>query len=332
MPPEIEYDLETLHAFLDKDPEPVLVFYGGEPTLRPSIMAKILDWGYPAVLQTNGLLLDSVQREELERIHTILLSLDGDKEHTDGHRGEGVYEKAIANTTVLRERGFTGDVVARMAVPVGTDIYKQTMHLWETGLFQRIYWQLDVMWHGEQDKDEVKQWFDLLYEPGITRLVDRWVTKMERDGVVEGWVPFSLPMHTLLTGKPTFIRCGAGHDHFSITTTGQILFCPICPEFEFARLGHIDSSEPTELVDVKVPGEPCVSCDIRWVCGGRCLFANHAKPWGEDGYLLVCSTIRHLVNELEKNKGRVARLIDEGKIQVDDLLLTDIHDSLEVIP
>ncbi|NOZ77163.1 MAG: SPASM domain-containing protein [Euryarchaeota archaeon] len=160
----------------------------------------------------------------------------------------------------------------------------------------------------------------------------RWVSEM-RGGRVLGLVPFLGIAGTLLSGQPTHLRCGAGHDFFSIAPSGDITLCPVTPEYEFMRVGHITETGPDELHGCASPGEPCASCDILWVCGGRCIFINRVKDWvGEEGYGLICSTVRHLVGELEAALPEIRGLLEEGTIPPDTFHYPEINNDCEVIP
>ena len=58
------------------------------------------------MIQTNGLLLDRLEPEYVNRFHTILVSLDGDEELTDYYRGKGTFRKVIDNVKLDREERF----------------------------------------------------------------------------------------------------------------------------------------------------------------------------------------------------------------------------------
>jgi MoaA/NifB/PqqE/SkfB family radical SAM enzyme len=97
------------------------MLYGGEPTLRVPLIIELMD-RFPKVrfmLQTNGLLVNQIPEDYVKRFHSILVSVDGTEETTDGYRSKGVYQKVIKNVRWLKEIGYEGDTVARMAVSDG---------------------------------------------------------------------------------------------------------------------------------------------------------------------------------------------------------------------
>lgn len=334
-PTELSVPLSDIKAFLSSDPEAVICFYGGEPLLRIDLIEEILR-EIPArrfVIQTNGLLLDRLSDEALERIDAILVSIDGRRETTDYYRGRGVYDRVLGAVRRLRRRGFRGELIARMAVSGKSDIYREVTHLLGLGVFDYVHWQLDALWDypPAQRYDDFGRWVDEVYNPGITMLVEYWVDELVR-GRLRGIVPFMGIMHTLLTGERPGLRCGAGVFAFSIFTDGRVLACPIAPEFRFNVLGDIWSLRPEQLPNRIGLGEPCTSCSYLWVCGGRCLFANRTKLWGEEGFKTVCRTVVHLVNELARFKGDVEALVREGVFSTEDFRYPKYPNSVEVIP
>ena len=128
---EIQYTLEDLSNFLAKDDDIQLMLYGGEPTLRIPLIEQVMD-RYPKarfMLQTNGLLLDKIPIDYVKRFHSILVSIDGIEEVTDHYRSKGVYQQVMSNVKWLRESGYEGDIVARMAISQESDIYRDVRHL-----------------------------------------------------------------------------------------------------------------------------------------------------------------------------------------------------------
>jgi len=88
--PDLSYDPELLYTFLKKDPDPTITFYGGEPLMRRDLVEKMVREA-PArrfMMQTNAILLDKLPTDIVNRFTTILVSLDGRKELTDGKPGQ----------------------------------------------------------------------------------------------------------------------------------------------------------------------------------------------------------------------------------------------------
>jgi putative peptide-modifying radical SAM enzyme len=332
---EIEYSLDDLATFLNKDNDVQLMFYGGEPTLRIPLMIEIMTRFPQAryMLQTNGILLHHIPVEFLQRFHSILVSIDGGQAVTDGYRSQGVYDQVIENVSWLYEQGYQGDIVARMAVSEQSDIYRDVRHLLdlESPRFKHVHWQLNVVWDAEENWLDFDRWVRESYYPGISRLVEEWLTKMNT-GTVEGIVPFLPIMHDLLTRNRSPIRCGAGHDTFAIHVDGSIGICPISQDWPFSLVGDIWKTEPEDLRDIMSVDAPCPSCEEFGLCGGRCLFANKERLWGDEGFLKVCNTVTHLLGCLREIVPAVRTLIAQGKIALRDFAYPEFNNGCEIIP
>ena len=234
---DVQYDLEDLVAFLNKDDDIQLMLYGGEPTLRIPLIIELMDKFPNArfMLQTNALLLSKIPEEYAKRFHSVLISIDGPEEVTDGYRSKGVYQRVLENVQWLEKTGYEGDIVARMTVSQESDIYRDVTHLLQLDNpgFKHVHWQQNVIWDAEGNWQDFDKWVIESYNPGITRLVDEWVEKMEKR-VVDGIVPFIPLAYTMLTGKASTLRCGSGIDTFAIHVNGSIGVCPISPDWEFS--------------------------------------------------------------------------------------------------
>jgi putative peptide-modifying radical SAM enzyme len=330
LPLDIQYDIQELSDFISKDPEAVIGFYGGEPLMALDRMYQIMDM-VPAkefTLQTNGTLLDRIDDDHLHRLHSILVSIDGPKDVTNASRGEGVYDKVMQNLELIKRRGYSGDLIARMAFSDHGDIFRDVLHLLEH--FDHVHWQLDVFWTDLEQRGDVRSWIDR-YDHGITGLVEEFGKEMEA-GMVLGIVPFIPVFRSLLRDEASPIRCGSGMDSFSIMTSGSIEACPIAPELLYSNIGHINDSKPGDVQNSRPVGEPCTKCDVFWVCGGRCLFANKTMGWGREWFDRVCDSTRHMIEELEGLVPRARILIAEGTLDEVSFDYPEINNGCEIIP
>jgi putative peptide-modifying radical SAM enzyme len=335
LPGDLDYSLDELAEFLKDDNDPVINFYGGEPLLRPDIVEEVMDQvDARYVIQTNGLLFEDLDPDHIKRFHTILLSLDGGREITDSHRAPGVYDKVVNAARYVRDSGFTGDLVARMTVSTDADIYKDAIHLAYTGIFDHIHWQLDfeMFWEGGKDLDEVESWMETSYEPGITKLIDRWVIGMiqQRD---LGFVPFIVLAKGMLDGRKGRLGCGSGLDFWGITTEGKLTACPVNLEDEKLMVGDIFTSTPANIEGSIPVTEPCPSCDIYDFCGGRCLLINHNQEGvSQRGWELMCRSVRYLKKELDDVFIDVKKMYMRDKFVKDVLDYPEFNNSTEIMP
>lgn len=338
VPETISYETSALRDFISKDKEATVIFYGGEPLLELEKMKEMMDI-LPAktfLLHTNGTMLDQVPAEYLKRLHTISISIDGNRELTDYYRGSGVYDLIAKNANIAREKGFAGEIIARMTVQEETDIYESVMHLFENSdfCFDSVHWQLNALfWRNDYQRrrEKFSEWADNNYNPGIQKLINEWVRRMETDGKVLHMYPFVNIMNSLLRGEKTHLRCGAAWTEYNVQTDGKLSPCPVMSGMSDYYAGDIFNGHPNRLRVIHVSGE-CLKCDILDVCGGRCLYANATMKWGVEGFLEVCRTVRFLVNALKEKRPVIEKLIKEKKIGLDDFSQGIEYNSCEIIP
>jgi len=336
IPTSIRYDVKNLKAFIDKDLHPTVIFYGGEPLLRIEKIEEIMDRIQPKnfMIQTNGLHLEDLEPRYLNRLHTILVSIDGDETQTDQNRGRGTYKRIMQNLEKIRKNGFKGEIIARMTVSVGRDVEKQVKHLLHNdgNPFTSVHWQLDAQfWEKDYDECLFEKWTTQDYNPQIRKLIDFWVEHMENHGEVLKIYPFLGVMESLLKAMPSKLRCGAGWIEFNIQTDGIITPCPVMSGMKDFYLGNIYDSDPTELMDVVSVTDPCPQCEIVDLCGGRCLYANVTRLWGETGFQLVCNTVRNLIHSLKRSLPEIQSFIRKGIVSIEDFYYTK-YNSCEIIP
>jgi len=336
LPRKMSYDVGLLNRFCKQDPECVLTFYGGEPLLCIDHIKQIMDnvKAKHFMIQTNGLLLDRLEPEYINRFHTLLVSIDGDEALTDYYRGKGTFRKVIDNLKLIMQNGFSGELIARMTVMEQTDIYKQVTWLLDNDefSFSSVHWQLNAgFWKNDFERRDFKKWSEENYNPGIRKLVKFWVDCMEKNGVVLKLYPILGIAQSLLCGEEkSFLRCGGGWINYAIQTDGHIIICPTMWGMKDHYLGHISNADPLKLKKVFV-GKPCTECDVLSICGGRCLYANITKRWDAEAYGLVCETVKNLVHAIAEEIPRIMTLIETGRINLRDFEFMK-YNGCEIVP
>jgi len=336
LPSRISYDVRLLDGFCKRDPDCALIFYGGEPLLCVDEIKQIMDsvTAKHFIIQTNGLLLDHLEPEYVNSLHTILISIDGDETLTDFYRGKGAFRKVVDNLKLIKRNGFNGEIIARMTAMEQTDIYKQVKWLVnnEEFSFSSVHWQLNAgFWGNDFARRDFKRWSEESYNPATRRLAKFWVDYMEKKGVVLRLYPFLGIAHSLLSDEKTnLLRCGAGWINYAIQTDGHIVPCPSMWGMKDYYLGHISSADPLKLKKVFV-GEPCTTCNVYNMCGGRCLYANTTKRWNQDEYSQVCKTVHDLIQAVSGQTPRMQKLIEEDRIQLGDFEYLK-YNGCEIIP
>lgn len=334
LPPDLTIELEDLYRFIEKDPDACITFYGGEPLLRASLIMEIMENAPRCrfMVQTNGLLLQDIPPRYIRRFETILVSLDGPRDVTDRHRGKGTYRRIMENLGYLATAGFGGELIARMTVGEDMDIHDAVAFLSSNRdhSFSSIHWQMDAEFAGDAGIRSFKRWLNRSYNPGIRRLIKKWVEMMETGEGVARWYPFLQPMQDLLAGKDSRLRCGAGYANYTIMTDGHIGPCPVMIGMKEYYAGHIRDANPLSLPIVEVESE-CNQCPIRGFCGGRCLYSQIVRPWPDEMRMAVCESVMNLHAGLVEALPRVRRCIDKGLLKEADFSHTRFN-GCEIIP
>ncbi len=322
--------LDDLYAFLAKDEDAVLTFIGGESLMCPEFVKTVMD-NAPVkrfMIQTNGTKLAELPASYRNWFETILISIDGDKKLTDGHRGDGIYDTVMSTAKLLKKTGFSGELIARMTVVEDTDIYTAVTHLADCRLFDAVHWQMDADFTGDHSHRNFPAWAKT-YNEGIRNLAKEWVRRIRTTGKVPKWYPFLSTTEDLLLNRPSRLRCGSGYANYSIMTNGKIAPCPIMVGMADYYAGDIRTSDPKSLPEIPI-GEPCTSCDIYGFCGGRCLYSNIVRPWDE-AYTEVCGTVRNLHDTLADIVPEIQHMMKEGTISMASFAHTR-YNGCEIIP
>ena len=333
------YSVKELASFLAKDNDkPVsIIFYGGEPLMNIPFIKEVMDSKEIAkvvdnfLIQTNGTLFDKLPKEYVNKFHTILVSLDGDKKQTNLNRGEGTYGKVINNLKEIKENGFSGEIIARMTIEEPTNFYKDVTYLLdnEDFSFSSIHWQLDAnMWH-DYEKRNFENW-SMKYNKDVSKLVNLFLEEAKKGNLLRLY-PFIGILNTLLFDTQYGIRCGSGVGNFTVSTNGKIVSCPIMQGIEDKVLGDIKTTKPHSLPQKLAIGPPCTECSELELCGGRCLYSNMYPCWPKKGINEICETIKHLLREMEKITPQVQELIDNKIIKKKDLEFLK-YNCCEIIP
>lgn len=325
---DIEYDVEDLNRLVEGDRDATIAFYGGEPLLNAPFVERAMDTlrAKRFIIQTNGVASSKLHRRYWMRMDAVLVSLDGREEVTDLYRGEGVYAKALKAARNLRDMGYSGDLIARMAVSEHSDIYRDVLHLVNLKIFDHIHWQIDAGW--SDSWMDFGGWAEQIYKPGILKLLDFWVAALRR-GEVVGLVPFLGILKRINEGGPA-PPCGSGSQSYSVLPNGRVLACPIAYDAPWADMGRLESlGKPLHRVGIS--GE-CLDCKQYRVCGGRCLYFNRERFWGDGGFRKVCDITRFTIEEIEKAKGRIMEALRTGGLHEAALDYPRYNNSTEIIP
>jgi sulfatase maturation enzyme AslB (radical SAM superfamily) len=96
-------------------------------------------------------------------------------------------------------------------------------------------------------------------------------------------------------------------------------------------LGNIRETHPESLRNAQFVSEPCTQCQALPICGGRCLYANVTKLWGNEGFRQVCATVTDMIDALQEALPEVRSLIDDGRVRLNSFDYMK-YNGCEIIP
>ncbi|MEM3067835.1 MAG: TIGR04084 family radical SAM/SPASM domain-containing protein [Thermoplasmata archaeon] len=321
VPYSIKYDIEKIVKIINNDDEATIVYYGGEPLLNGKFIRDLNSRinAKRIGIQTNGILVKNYDSEFWKKFDFVLLSIDGDKERTDKNRGNGVYEKVISSAKYLKSLNL--EIIGRMTITSESDIYNDVMHLVNLKIFDKIHWQLDVVWDNRWD---LKNYADKSYLPGIRKLMDEFIYSIKLKKMLK-IVPF-LGILSAHFFKPfQHFPCGAGKKSITINTDGRVFACPIAPDYDWNNIGTLDKYKEIEK-------PKCDNCKYFRYCGGRCLFSYMEKYWGEDGFDEICYVTKKTIDIVLERVEELESLSEEGIFDLKELYYDPTLDSTEIIP
>ncbi|MBT4376801.1 TIGR04084 family radical SAM/SPASM domain-containing protein, partial [archaeon] len=294
---ETPFDSEVSVGRLRKllKPTDTLIFYGGEPLVRIEKMKEIMDnVDCHFMIQTNGIFLNKVPFDYIERLDKMLVSIDGTRSRDMENKGPLHYDKVVENVRMLREKGYAGEIVARMVISK-PDVYEQVQAILDLGLFDSVHWQIDAGFYKNDFDLEKFSKFVGEYNASIDRLLDWWFLELENKNRIMLYPFVGILNRIKGWDKETRLPCGAGFSNFTINTKGDLSACPIMNSVSNFYCGSVEKGIDVER---RVPG--CENCSYKNICGGRCLYWREAKLWPKEGDDLICKTIKHLIEGIRK--------------------------------
>jgi putative peptide-modifying radical SAM enzyme len=305
----------------------IVMFYGGEPTLNLAFIEKFMavsdGSGLRYGLQTNGTLLDEVCAGVLKRLDVIFVSVDGVAQVHDRYRGTGTFAQIMRNIPLARNRGFSGDTIARMTLMPEASLYESVSVLLR--IYDAVFWQLE---NSPSSFPRMKE-FELKYQQDIKQLVTEWIDQLQQ-GTMSRIIPFLAVSRMLLDcDQNDSPPCGCGSSLVYIDCDGKCFACDrMRNRAEFA-VGDIDIGICFKHKWRRNLNEMCRTCDIGHICGGRCVPAM--LYYGKEKLLFYCRLTKYLVEALRSVNHSIASAISSGSLRRE--YLDDISISLtEQIP
>lgn len=317
----IEHDI-----YANKRENNSIVFFGGEPSLVPEIILKIikktsrLNLNY--FIYTNGLLLDKLPDVLLNKMHSILVAIDGDKSCHELYKPLGSYEKILSNVKAIKEK-TNAQIIARITMEEETNINLSVTNL--LSHFDYVHWQI-VNKPSFNDAERLIS----NYRTNIQALFNKWMKNI-KEGNILNIIPFNRIVYSLITKENCIsFRCGCGSTIQAIDVYGNVYMCDEYIEDPTYAIGNINS---LIFNDVYFKShyelfEDCSECKISSICMGRC--RKCLETQSKDQIKTYCELTKVLVNIIIDSLDDIRDIIAIKKIDLLKLR-TEIYNT-EVIP
>jgi uncharacterized protein len=263
-------------------------FFGGEPLLNFAVVKEIVAYGkqqaalynkeFKFTLTTNGVLLDDEIIAYLnENQISVVLSLDGRPEVHDRMRpncgGGGSYASVQSHITKLvKSRDNQGYYVRGTFTKWNTDFDADVLHMADLG-----YKQLSVEpVVGTEDEPYAFSENDLpaLYD-AYERLAVEFLAR-KREGRDFNFFHFNLDINNGPCIAKRLSGCGAGHEYFAVTPTGELYPCHQFVGREEFKMGDVWQGMQNRELSMNFRRthifnkQDCPDCWARYYCSGGC--------------------------------------------------------------
>lgn len=273
-----EQQIDQIVNYIEKNnkQEDRVVFFGGEPLLRPDIINKFVckasKLNVYFLLYTNGLKLEKSLVNTLKNISVIFVSFDGDSNSHKKYRGKGTYDTIIENLKQVKPLLNDTNFIGRITLEEDTDIYQSVTNM--LYYVDAVYWQI-------VNKPEFvyPSKFIETYKKGITKLFEFWLNNL-KNGEILNIIPFqaisSYYIFDYRRGQKSF-RCGASTEYQVIDINGNIFWCDEYIGSEKDIVDNVNSIVNNERSDINLDYshhtkifDDCANCSVSDICLGRC--------------------------------------------------------------
>jgi uncharacterized protein len=304
-----------------------IVFYGGEPLLNQELVEDIINHSSKEELRyslyTNGLLLGNIKQSILSNLSYLIVSIDGDKDKNDKYRGEGNYDIVLKNVSEINGT-FGGETIARLTLTNESSLYESIRPIIDN--FDHFFWQFEsnkVIMNSSISEES--------YTRDIDLLLDFWLDRMNQ-GILYNLIPFqAITASLLLNKKVSSPRCGCGTSYIYIHSDGNCYACDELVGYSEFHIGNIfDGINFSGEFKYKDLTFHCIDCEVRDICGGRCIAAYVKYP--QEKWKYYCNNTKTLIYKMQSLSDRIKKAIFDGGFTYNDLDTFPCSHIFEEIP
>lgn len=253
----------------NEDSEVNVYFFGGEPTMEyPAIMELVrqLKQDLPErltlkfVLYTNGLLLNQIPSELLNKLSLIMFSINYEK-IPKFNLANSYFSTIMENAIAVKQQSGT-PMIARLTITEKTSLYTEILQV--SNFFDLVYWQIENCTRFEN--------FPVFYATYCFEMEQTFAYWLQylKSGFLIKLVPFMAVLKFMFyPDRPDDeFSCGYSRGMVYIQTDGN---CYACSDNVESGLHHIgDIASGITLKNLSLDDFRCAKCSYRRLCMGRC--------------------------------------------------------------
>lgn len=289
---------------ISADQKLIVTFHGGEPLLQFDLIKYIIkqirsELNNKAVfgITTNGSMLTDEMADYLANNmqYKLSISIDGNEETQSFNRpavnSNFDYEKVMKYAEYMNKINPIFTIRMTYDRHNISDLFSNIRYFIDRG-FDRIIIEADFM----SDEWEMED-FDRIYEQFIAM-----------KGYIYGMENRDITVYPINSRDICLNNCTAGHDYYSISTTGQIFPCTMVMNDEKHCLGNVRKGIDKAALDfidniTSKHTNECSDCTHSKFCTtNRCFFINYASTGDYYSPNLVMCNLRNIKHRLDTDK------------------------------
>lgn len=317
LPLEPTYSVKTLKKFIDatqisKNSDVAdVVFFGGEPTLNLPFIQKVMDglgkgnnnYTIRYMLHTNGLLLSKIPITILDRIDTIMLSVNY-TEIPQHNLNQGYFQTIVTGIRYVKNIKSL-PIIGRFTITENTSLFSSVslMH----HFFDYVYWQIENCSAFDNFNE-----FSASYKFDLQNLLNMWHSFLKK-GVKLNFIPFLACINFIVDNtSPIAFNCGYNESMVYIQTDGSCYTCCEDITSNLNVVGHIEKE--LSFAEFSLNDTICQSCEYISICLGRC--GRMHKDFPAERIKEYCALNKTLFDYIIENKLEILRICEEKELNI----------------
>lgn len=302
-----------------------VMFFGGEPLLKPEIVEEVFEHGvelaekynleFRTSMVTNATLLDDnierILRKYRDKTNlNVQLSVDGIKKIHDHYRitraGEGTFD--LIESKIEQWKSIFADNIHALSVH-GCSNHDTLPYLFENYKFFREEWDIPRIWFMPIHSEEWAEKDLEVYDGELSKIADYVLEKTRETGNMQEVINYAPIDRCLSPDSFPHAPCGAGKNFITITASGELYPCHQIyfqdPE-KITKIGTlekgIDYGKVSLFAEYSNDDLSCAKADPD--CDAYHCYRCIGENWGQNGSILSTvdmGGVRCKMSKIERN-------------------------------